>query len=91
MLLLLSCERLVDFPQDNSGKIHINAIVAGADSRINVMVSNMVKVHGREPMEPFTKANGWTMSAKEKADISGQTVTNMKVVGKITCPMVKVN
>ena len=39
LLLLLSCERLVDFPQDNSGKIHINAIVAGADSRINVMVS----------------------------------------------------
>lgn len=38
-IFFATCERLVDFPQDNSGKIHINAIVAGADSRINVMVS----------------------------------------------------
>ena len=37
--LLLSCERLVDFPQDDSGKIYINAIVSGTGSRINLMVS----------------------------------------------------
>lgn len=29
----------MDFPQDDSGKIYINAVVAGADSRINIMVS----------------------------------------------------
>lgn len=38
-ILLLSCERAVDFPQDDSGKIYINAIVTGSLARVNVMVS----------------------------------------------------
>ncbi len=42
LMVLLSCERVVDFPKDPSGMIYIDAVVGGASNRINVQVSQPI-------------------------------------------------
>lgn len=42
LMVLLSCEKIVDFPKDPSGMIYIDAVVGGASNRINVQVSQPI-------------------------------------------------